>query len=216
MLKMLDLFSGLGGASEAMVRSEKWEVLRIENNPLLSGVENTEMIDVIEFRDTLASMIDEGFLPEPVDLLWASPPCVEFSLAYSAPQSVAHRNNEEYQPNMDLLIATLDIIDMIEPRYYVIENVRGAKKWFAPHLGEQRQVINHSIFLWGNYPAFVPGKIESKYAHDGSSKDPLRPNKRALIPYTVSDELRKAVEQQTTIFQWLGIMGEPPIYPGHQ
>ena len=40
MLKMLDLFSGLGGASEAMVNDPKWEVLRIENNPLLSGVQN--------------------------------------------------------------------------------------------------------------------------------------------------------------------------------
>tara|TARA_Y100000361_G_scaffold82548_2_gene73020 strand:+ start:1303 stop:1950 length:648 start_codon:yes stop_codon:yes gene_type:complete len=209
MLKMLDLFSGLGGASEAMVRSGNWEVLRIENNPLLSGVEHTEMIDVIEFRDELAKMIEEGYTPEPVDLLWASPPCVEFSLAYSSPQSIANRNNEPYEPCMDLLLATLDIIDMIQPRYWVIENVRGAKKWFKPHLGEQRQVINHAIFLWGNYPMIVVDSIESKYANDTSSKDPLRANKRAIIPFAISESLRRAVEEQTSIFQWLGVMGEP-------
>lgn len=209
MLRMLDLFSGLGGASEAMVRSPKWEVLRIENNPLLSEVEHTEMIDVIQFRNELAKMIEEGFEPQPVDLLWASPPCREFSLAYSAPQSIANRNGETYEPSLDLLLATMDIIDMIQPRYWVIENVRGAKKWFKPHLGEQRQVINHAIFLWGNYPSFEVGKIERKYVGEGSSRCPLRPNKRALIPFVISDELRKAVEEQTTIFQWLGIMGEP-------
>jgi site-specific DNA-cytosine methylase len=41
-MKMLDLFSGLGGASEAFVRAG-WEVMRIENNPLLSEVPNTEI-----------------------------------------------------------------------------------------------------------------------------------------------------------------------------
>ncbi len=43
-MKMLDLCSGLGGASQPMVDSN-WDVLRIENNPLLSGVPHTQMLD---------------------------------------------------------------------------------------------------------------------------------------------------------------------------
>tara|TARA_Y100001973_G_C5202504_1_gene338916 strand:- start:1020 stop:1622 length:603 start_codon:yes stop_codon:yes gene_type:complete len=200
---MLDLFSGLGGASEAMIMDGKWEVLRIENNTLLSGVPFTEMIDVIEFRDTLASMMEEGFVPEPVDLLWASPPCVEFSLAYGAPQSIAQREGKDYTPSMELVDATLDIIKMINPRYWIIENVRGAVKWFKPKLGAQQMVINHSIFLWGRFPAFDAGVIESKYHKDGSSRDPLRPNKRALIPIEISRALKLAIEEQRTLLEWI-------------
>jgi len=203
MWKMLDLFSGLGGASESMVRDPNWEVMRIENNEMLSGVLHTEIMDVLEFRDTLASMIEEGYAPEAPDVVWASPPCVEFSLAYSAPQSIALREGREYNPSMELVDATIDIINMLNPRYWVIENVRGAVKWFESRLGKQRMVINHSIFLWGKFPSFVPGSIDSKYAENGSSRDPLRPNKRAMIPFTISDSLRCAIEQQRTLDDYI-------------
>jgi len=203
MLKMLDLFSGLGGASESMVLSEKWEVLRIENNPLLSGVPQSHEICVKQFRDELRGMIDDGFQPESPTLIWASPPCVEFSLAYSSPQSIAIREGREHNPDMSLLEATLDIIDMLQPKYWVIENVRGAVRHFEPYVGKQQMVINHSIFLWGKFPSFVPGSIDSKMKNEGSSRDPLRPNKRALIPFTVSDELRKAIESQRSILEWV-------------
>lgn len=202
MWKMLDLFSGLGGASESMVMSENWEVMRVENNSMLSGVAHSHEICVKQFRDELRGMIEDGFVPESPTLIWASPPCVEFSFAYSSPQSKAIRAGEEYNPDMSLLEATIDIIDMLQPKYWVIENVRGALKWFKPYLGEQKQVINHSIFLWGNYPSFDPGEIESKFKNEGSSRDPLRANKRALIPFSVSNELRRAIEQQRSILEW--------------
>jgi hypothetical protein len=44
---MLDLFSGLGGTSEAFLIDQKWEVTRIDNNPLLEDVENIEIVDVM-------------------------------------------------------------------------------------------------------------------------------------------------------------------------
>ena len=204
MMKMLDLFSGLGGASEAFVNSNKWEVQRIENNPILSGVPHTTISCVKELRDELQTMVERGLTPtEPIELLWASPPCLEFSLAYSAPQSIANREGREYSPDMSLLEATMDIIEILQPRYWVIENVRGAAKHFAPYLGEQKQVVNHSIFLWGNYPSFQPGTIESKFKHDLQHGDPLRANVRAIIPIEISRELRKAVECQTSLFEFV-------------
>ena len=39
--KILDLYSGLGGFSQAFMNDENYEVLRLEINPLLSEVENT-------------------------------------------------------------------------------------------------------------------------------------------------------------------------------
>jgi len=204
MMKMLDLFSGLGGASEAFISDHNWEVQRIENNPILNGVSNTTISCVKELRDELQSMVQRGLAPtEPIELLWASPPCLEFSNAYSAPQSIARREGKEYTPDMSLLEATMDIIEILQPRYWVIENVRGAVKHFAPYLGEQKQVVNHSIFLWGNYPSFVPGVIDSKFKNDLQHGDPLRANVRAIIPMEISRGLKRAVESQRTLFEFL-------------
>ena len=38
MKTMVDMFSGLGGASEAFFQSKNWVVWRYDNNPLLSHV----------------------------------------------------------------------------------------------------------------------------------------------------------------------------------
>ena len=100
MNKMLDLFSGLGGASEAMTRSPNWEVMRIENNELLNQVPHTEIVCVKKFLKELKSLIADGFiLDDALTLIWASPPCTEFSLAYSSPQSIARREGRDYQPD---------------------------------------------------------------------------------------------------------------------
>ena len=40
---VLDLCSGLGGASEAFVNHPHWEVIRIENNELLADVPHTRL-----------------------------------------------------------------------------------------------------------------------------------------------------------------------------
>lgn len=200
---MLDLFSGLGGASEAMVQNG-WEVQRIENNPLLSEVPHTTLKSVFELRDELVKMERSGFTPtEQIDVVWASPPCTEFSLAYSSPQSIALREGRDYEPDLEPLRATIEIIRILKPRYWVIENVRGSIKWFKPILGEQVKVINHSIILWGNFPSFANPTIESKFKNEGSSRCPLRANRRALIPLAVSNELRKAVENQRTLLEWI-------------
>ena len=211
-MKMLDLFSGLGGASEAFIQDPKWEVQRIENNVLLESVPGTTLKSVFELRDELVAMTQGGYVPsETIDLIWASPPCVEFSLAYSAPQSRALREKLDYQPDLRAVEATLEIISILKPRYWVIENVRGAVKWFKPLMGEQAKVIHHSIFMWGNFPAFVNPVIDSKETDVGSSRDPLRANRRALIPFKVSAALKQAIENQRQIWDYVSI-GHGEIY----
>ena len=109
MFRVLDLFGGLGGFSEAFVRAGD-EVLRVENNPLLSEVPHTTIQDVLEVRDRLTLYHAQGSPIREYDVLLAAPPCREFSLAYSSPRSVAQRNGEEFHPSMELLEAILDII----------------------------------------------------------------------------------------------------------
>ena len=110
----LDLFSGLGGASEAFVQDlDNWTVLRIDNNPLLSGVPNTIIASVDELTP-----IDASNWVNSIDCIWASPPCRDFSNGYSSPKSIHVREHgiDSYNPDMTLLTTALDIIEIVKPK----------------------------------------------------------------------------------------------------
>lgn len=194
-LRVLDLFSGLGGASEAFVQAGD-EVLRIENNILLKDVPHTHLMDVIDLHAFLA---EYAVGREDYDVVWASPPCLEFSNAYGAPKAIAHREGREHNPSMDLLMATVDIIELLNPRWWVIENVRGACPWFNEVLGEPRQVIGSAV-LWGHFPQLImPEDFEHRKADVDKRHSPLRANIRAKIPLSISKSLRRAVTTQQKI-----------------
>ena len=159
-MRVLDLFSGLGGFSEAFVLAGD-EVVRIENNPLLSEVPCTQMQNVLEVRDRLLRFQEEGQPIREYDLLLAGPPCREFSLAYSSPRSIAHRNGEDYKPSMELVQATLDIIKITKPRYWVIENVIGSISYFEA-LGLTPRQIHGPHVLYGNFSMFECGTIANE------------------------------------------------------
>ena len=76
---------------------------------------------------------------------------------------------------------------------------------FLDAIIDQAKVINHSIFMWGNFPAFVNPVIDSKETDVGSSRDPLRANRRALIPFQVSEALKKAIQDQRQIWDYVSI-----------
>ena len=197
-MRVLDLFSGLGGFSEAFVQAGD-EVVRVENNPLLSEVPCTSLEDVIAVRDRLLDYQSRGIAMREYDVLLAGPPCREFSLAYSSPRSIAHRNGEKFEPSMVLLEATLDIIKITKPRYWVIENVIGSISYFAT-LGLTPSQIHGPHVLYGKYPKFQPGPIPTKASKDKTSTNPLRANHKALVPFTISSALRQAIVEQKTLY----------------
>lgn len=199
-MRVLDLFSGLGGFSEAFVLAGD-EVCRVENNPLLSEVPFTTAQDVLAMRDRLHVYHAQGLPIREYDVLLAGPPCREFSLAYSSPRSIAHRNGEDFHPSMELLEATLDIIRITKPRYWVIENVVGSAEYFAKYGLEVRQKHGPHL-LYGNFPMFQCGELPTKASKDKTSTHPLRANHKALIPFELSMQLRKAILEQTTLFQF--------------
>lgn len=209
-MKVLDLCSGLGGFSEAFVAAGH-DVLRIENNPLLVDVANTKMMCIFEFRDFLEehyknskSMGDMLWTARfhKIDVVLFSPPCLEFSLAYDAPRAVWARENAgiPYEPSMDLLECGMEIIAMLKPRYWIIENVRGASPYFSQLLGRARQ-INEAYFFWGNFPSFVPRAFPSKAEKD-ERWNPLRANVRGKIPIEISEALLEAIESQKCILDY--------------
>lgn len=209
-LKVLDLFSGLGGFSEAFVKNED-DVLRIENNPLLSEVPHTVMMDVKKLRDIIAEGVAQGNLNPylaGIDVILASPPCYDFSLAFSAPQGIVARKGKEefmqYQPDMELFEVTLEIIDLLKPRYFIIENVRGSIR-HCEKIGLIPRQKFQAYVLYGNFPKFTPPKMPTKEKKDIKPHGhPLRANYRALIPFELSESIRKAILSQKTIFDFIG------------
>jgi len=197
-MKVLDLFSGLGGFSEAFYLAGD-EVVRVENNPLLSEVPCTTIQDVFAMRQRLSLFHAQGEPIRSCDVLVAGPPCREFSLAFNAPQAIAQREKTEYEPDMSALEVTLDIIRIVKPRYWIIENVSGSQKHFAKFGLIPRQIHGAHV-LYGNFPMFEPGILPTKASKDKTSSHPLRMNHKALIPFALSSSLRNAIISQKTLF----------------
>jgi len=198
MKRMLDLCSGLGGASEAFFQSNEWDVIRIENNPLLKHVPGT-IIGTI--YDTTAQWLRSGH-PR-VDLIWASPPCRDFSQAYSAPGPKAAREGRDFAPDLGLVLESKRIIDTIEPSHWVIENVLGSIPHLKPILGPPRMIVGPFV-LWGNFPLLdLQGFTHDKFAKDPHSSDPLRANHRAQIPWEISSALLSALATQSHLEDWI-------------
>lgn len=192
---MVDMFAGLGGASEAMIHNDNWVVYRFDNNKLLSDVE------YMNITNDMFNVVKE--CPHNVDLIWASPPCTQFSNAYNSPKSQAKRSGKYYNPELELLQKTIETIKYVKPKTWVIENVIGSIEYFRLFLGEPRQIIG-SVVLWGNFP-LLPLPANFKHLKDDSSwsTDPLRANKRAKIPYEISESLRDTLDYQKTLEEWI-------------
>ena len=141
-------------------------------------------------------------------MIFASP-CTEFSLGYNAPRSIASRKGklDEYKPNMSHLKKCLEIIKICQPKYYIIENVQGAVRYFEEYLGQHTQQIG-PFYLWHNLPLLsLHTKDLKKIARHKSDSDvwsthPLRANIKAKWPIELSQALLESFSQPT-LEEWL-------------
>lgn len=126
------------------------------------------------------------------------PPCRDFSRAFNAPAPTAQRLGEEFEPDMSILHAIIELRRRWEPRFWCIENVIGAIPHFTPLLGEPSQIIGPFV-LWSNLPFIDVGYNfeHSKYDEDPGSHNPLRANYRAKIPFELSEAVMKAAQCPT-------------------
>jgi len=174
------------------MNDDDYHVIRIENNPRLASVEGTFQLDVLDWVDWIDS------IPS-VDVLLMSPPCTEFSMAYAAPRGVAQRLGQAYEPNMELVNACLEIKNHLKPDFWILENVSGATTYFKdkPGLKNWRQKLGPYRF-WGRFPylALNEKDLPLSTKNCSSHHDPLGPNKRALIPFIISQEIRNSYEHQ--------------------
>lgn len=196
---MVDLCSGLGGASESMVDSDHWLVIRVDNNPDLESIPltiNRDVEDIAWNRRPDQQWVEVG----DIDLFWASPTCTEFSMGFNAPGPTAKREGRPFEPCMKLLEALLELRRRWSPKYWAFENVIGAIPYFRPYLGEPSQIIG-PFAIWSNLPLIDIQNFKHLKQGPGSvdpgSSHPLRANVRGMIPRDLSDAIRAAAECPT-------------------
>ena len=170
---MLDLFCGYKGASEAM-RQRGWIV---ETADIKVSFNATYTVDLREW----SWKPQQPDLRVP-DLVWASPPCQEFS-RQTMPWT---RAKNPAPPDLSLVNSAKRIIEEINPRWWVIENVRGA----VPYLGRPVKRIG-AYCLWGVFPEFEAETTKRKESLPSWMKQ-----ERARIPYSISLALALACETE--------------------
>ena len=198
----IDLFSGLGGASVAFDESPSWHTIKIDNNPvLLEHNKGLHIMDLAQVDEVLRFIehtiqqihVESSYGVEKV-VVWASPPCQQYSFAN------ANRNPDMFDNT--LLMCTIDYLYHINPDYHIIENVKGAIEEFNDILQTTwRQRIN-AMYLWGHFPLLAFRDSDCLQHHkklDAKGSRKLRPNFRALVPRVVSEALLTAIECQRLI-----------------
>lgn len=113
-LRVLVLFSGSGSVEKAirlLYPDVTLHIIAVDLSPTSSA---THIVDIREFARTSVFDWDPGYF----DILWASPPCTEYSRA----KSVGHR---ELGMADTLIAATLACLIWLKPRYWFVENPVG-------------------------------------------------------------------------------------------
>jgi len=123
MPRSLELCAGSGAVSSALNRAG-WETTTLD----LQGDQDI-IADVRTWRCTRR-----------YDFVWASPPCTEYSLA--------NPRRRTRSPDRSIWYACLDRISESGTRHYLIENVRGAVKFWGPPISSD----GRTWFFWGRLP----------------------------------------------------------------
>jgi hypothetical protein len=193
---MLDLCSGLGGASQPAL-DRGWRVIRLD---LVAACKPDIVADVCALPLT----------PFPVDLLWASPPCQQFVLAANVwlkrlPKGSGgkfYRGEGPYprlfegEPDLSIAKAVREIVFTWPARYWVVENVWVSRKWLTPLFGPVAGLIPGHVF-WGRLPGLIPLTRPHKHPWKSKSHTPGgagAPAKTAMIPYEIGESLCRWIE----------------------
>ena len=151
-LRVIVMFSGSGSVEDA-VRAfyphNDLEIVAVDNNPKSSA---TIVADIRDFARTELFSWRPGYF----DVLWASPPCTEYSRA----KSVGERDLEGADT---LVAAALACLLWLRPRYWFIENPVGMLQTrpimlpFQPYLHHvsycrYKEPVRKDTCIWTNAP----------------------------------------------------------------
>lgn len=203
----LDLFSGLGGFSQAFEESDRWEVYTVEIeeqfNPDLCadvfGLRPADLLELVGEHDRLVVL--------------ASPPCTVFSPAGNHElwdaderEPAAPRSRE----HVALVHHTVGLIHSLSPDFWYLENPTGRMQWVLGRPTGQVTYCQYgrdyrkSTDLWGhhapmNYHSCPTGADchEPNTEDDGTSAVASMSRdhaERSMVPNDLSEAIREAVE----------------------
>jgi hypothetical protein len=161
-MKVLDLFSGLGGWAKA-ARDLGHEVVTLDFEPKFNCTITADVLG-----DDVPDLIRDAFGGGKPDLILASPPCEGFSVLRIGRNWTKPDDDPPHQPKTDdarlalkIVERTRELISLFAPAYFVIENPR-AKLRKLPVVGD---LVMHTVTycqlgerfmkptdLWGGFP----------------------------------------------------------------
>jgi len=170
-MKLLDLCSGREGVSK-IFRDNGWDTTTVDNNQ--------------KFNPDIVADINNLHLESPgdYDFIWASPVCTDYT-KYLLPISWKCNGGIRTLPDMRLFLNCYRIIRYLKPRWWVIENVLGAKSFFELVLGPRAKHVG-SRYLWGEFPIFDTSHKHGKWRLPPT---PDRAEMRSEIPAGLSKAL---------------------------
>ena len=145
MFKILELFSGTKSVGK-VAEQLGFDVISLD-------LRNADInCDILRWDYTC-------FAPGTFDVIWASPPCTEYSRA----KTVGHRDIDYAN---SIVLTTLDIIRYFQPTYFIIENPQTGllkNQWFMNDIPyndvdycKYGMPYRKRTRLWNNIPNFTP------------------------------------------------------------
>jgi hypothetical protein len=200
-MQVLDLFSGLGGFSQAF-KDRGHEVITVDNDPKFRA----------DIKDDIMKIDAKHFAHIKFDVILASPPCNCFS-----PMSIPRywkdgQPGKEAKESIRLVHHTLGLIFELHPKFWFLENPMGMLRTvignppvrvFYAQYGEDRLKPTD---VWGRHPdGFKEMQITDKSLLDytkcprgskiGGTQGMKNAEVRAKIPYKLSETICKLCEK---------------------
>lgn len=202
-MKVLDLFAGLCGWSNPFA-AHGHEVFSIDLD---------SRFDVSLHADILDVKVSD--LPWKPDIILASPPCEGFSVM-NIGRNWTHTGDPKTttaQMGLQLVAATLALIDELLPTFWILENPRDKLRVLPIMDGLERRTVTYCHYgeermkptdLWGRFP---PSLVLEPTCRNGDLCHLRAPRgsktgtqgygsyaKKSLIPYPLADAVRIAAE----------------------
>lgn len=156
-MRMLELFSGSGNMAAAF-REAGYKTLTVDLN---------EAADLqADIRQLTPEMIVERLGGYP-DVIWASPPCTQFSVASIGKH---WKNQKPPAEGVELLSHSLRLIMQLQPRLWYIENPMGMMRTLPIMENLPRRTLTFCQYgdkamkptdVWTNAPLFYPRRCQN-------------------------------------------------------